>query len=140
MKVERFSIQNYEEAIALWSKVGLSLGSSDTKEEVERMLKRNPDLFLVGKINNRIVAIVMGGFDGRRGYVHHLAVEPDYQRMGYGSTLMEQLIKRFMQKNVKKIHLFVEKRNKNVINFYKKLGWELRNNLVMMSLIPSKNK
>ena len=129
-------MDNYNEIISLWKKAGINVGSSDTKEEIEKMLNRNPNLFLVGKIDGKVIAVVLGGYDGRRGYVHHLAVDPDYQNMGYGRQLMNELIERLKKMRVHKIHLFIEKYNRSVIDFYQKLGWEIRNDLVMMSFIP----
>jgi ribosomal protein S18 acetylase RimI-like enzyme len=102
---------------------------------MERMLNRNPDLFLIGTLKDKVVAVVMGGFDGRRGYVHHLAIDPTYQRQGYGTKIMTKLNENFRQKGIQKVHLFVEKRNKEVIEFYRNLGWEIRD-LTMMSFVP----
>jgi ribosomal protein S18 acetylase RimI-like enzyme len=139
MKIEEFSMKSYEKVIELWKKAGISVGSSDTKEELERMVIRNPQLFLIGKIDEKLISIVMGGFDGRRGYVHHLAVDPDYQKKGYGKSMMDELIRRFRELGVHKVHLFIEKYNKAVVEFYAYLGWEIRDDLIMMSYIPDKN-
>lgn len=138
MKIEKFSMKCYDEVIQLWKNAGISVGSSDSKEELEKMLNRNPDLFLIGKIKDQIIVVVMGGFDGRRGYVHHLAVDPAYQRKGYGTKMMTKLNEIFLQKGIHKIHLFVERRNKEVVDFYSSLGWEIREDLTMMSYIPDK--
>jgi len=139
MKIEKFTMDLYEEIVKLWRKAGINVGSSDTKEEIEKMLMRNPNLFLIGKLDNRIIGVVAGGFDGRRGYVHHLAVDPDYQRKGYGKMIMEELNERFRKIGVHKIHLFIEKYNKDVVNFYRSLGWDIRADLIMMSYIPDPN-
>jgi len=136
MKIEQFIIDDYDQIIDIWEKAGINVGSSDTKEEIEKMLNRNPSLFLVGKMNGKIIAVVLGGYDGRRGYVHHLAVDPEYQNKGYGKKLMDELMFRFKKKKAHKIHLFIERYNRSVIDFYKKLGWEIRDDLVMMSFIP----
>ena len=136
MKINKFSMEYYDDVIQLWTKAGINVSSSDSKEEIERMLIRNPDLFLIGIIKDKIVAVVMGGFDGRRGYVHHLAVDPKYQRSGYGTRLMSKLNENFRQKSIHKIHLFVEKRNIEAMNFYRTLGWEIRDYLAMMSFVP----
>jgi ribosomal protein S18 acetylase RimI-like enzyme len=139
MKIEKFTMELYEEIVLLWRKAGISVGSSDTREELERVLQRNPDLFLIGKIHKKIVGVVIGGFDGRRGYVHHLAVDPDYQKKGYGKMIMDELIEKFRNIGVHKIHLFIEKYNQDVIEFYRNLGWEIRDDLIMMSYVPDKN-
>jgi ribosomal protein S18 acetylase RimI-like enzyme len=139
MKIETFSMESYDDIISIWRKTGISIGSTDTKEEIKRILDKNPQLFLVGKINQKIIGVVVGGFDGRRGYVHHLAVDPDYQKRGYGTRIMDELNLRFRKLGVHKVHLFIEKYNKEVVNFYQKLGWEIRDDLIMMSYVPDKN-
>ncbi|MHA1486892.1 MAG: GNAT family N-acetyltransferase, partial [Promethearchaeota archaeon] len=137
MKIEKFKIEYYDEVVGLWRKVGVEIVSSDTIDEVTRVLNRNPDLFLIGKLHEKVIAVVIGAFDGRRGYVHHLAVDPDYQKMGYGKTIMEALIEQFRTKNIQKVHLFIEKSNKSVIKFYSNLGWDMRVDLIMMSFVPN---
>lgn len=139
MEIEKFSMDYYNDVIKLWKKAGISVGSSDTVEEVKIMLNRNPRLFLIGKLNNHVIAVVMGAFDGRRGYVHHLAVDPKHQKKGYGKILMDELMKNFRQMGVHKIHLFIEKYNEEIVDFYLKLGWEIRDDLIMMSIEPNKN-
>jgi ribosomal protein S18 acetylase RimI-like enzyme len=139
MKIETFSMESYDDIISIWRKTEISVGSTDTKEEIKRILDKNPQLFLVGKIDQKIIGVVVGGFDGRRGYVHHLAVDPDYQKRGYGTMIMDELNLRFRKLGVHKVHLFIEKYNKEVVSFYQKLGWEIRDDLIMMSYVPDKN-
>jgi len=139
MKIKNFTMENYEDIIALWRKAGISVGSTDSKKEIKKMLDLNPNLFLIGKLNNIIIAVVMGGFDGRRGYVHHLAVDPIYQKKGYGKMIIYELINRFRTNGVHKIHLFIEKNNQDVVNFYKNLNWQVRDDLIMMSFVPDEN-
>ncbi len=136
MKIEKFKIESYDEVVGLWRKAGIEIVSSDTIDEVTRVLNRNPDLFLIGRVQEKIIAVVMGTFDGRRGYVHHLAVDPDYQKMGFGKSIMEALIEQFRTKNIQKVHLFIEKTNKTVVEFYNNLGWDVREELIMMSFVP----
>ncbi|MFX1407121.1 MAG: GNAT family N-acetyltransferase [Promethearchaeota archaeon] len=139
MEIEKFSMNYYNDVINLWRNAGISIGSSDTFEEVKIMFNRNPELFLIGKSKNRVIAVVMGAFDGRRGYVHHLAVDPKYQKKGYGKNIMDELMKKFRKMGVHKVHLFIEKYNKKTVSFYLKLGWEIRDDLIMMSIVPNKN-
>ena len=139
MIIEKFSMKFYEEVIKIWRKAGISVGSTDTKEELQRMLQRNPNLFLIGTVDKKVISVVMGGFDGRRGYVHHLAVDPNHQRKGFGKIMMEELNKEFQRMGIHKVHLFVERSNKGVVSFYRKIGWEIRNDLIMMSYIPNEN-
>ena len=136
MKIEKFKIEYYDEVVGLWRKAGVEIVSSDTIDEVTRVLNRNPDLFLIGKLHEKVISVVIGAFDGRRGYVHHLAVDPDYQKMGFGKTIMDALIEQFRTKNIQKVHLFIEKSKKSVVKFYSNLGWDVREDLVMMSYVP----
>lgn len=136
MKIEKFQMQNYSEVLELWKKAGIEVGSSDTKEEIAVILSQNPELFIIGKEQEKIIAVVIGAFDGRRGYIHHLAVHPKYQKKGYGKSILDDLIERFRKKRVHKIHLFIQKQNKDVIDFYSKQGWEIRDDIIMMSFIP----
>jgi ribosomal protein S18 acetylase RimI-like enzyme len=126
----------YKDIVNIWKKAGIEVGSSDTKEEIEKMMKKNPHLFLMGKKDEKVVAVVLGGYDGRRGYVHHLAVDPDFQNKGIGESLMNELTLRFKAMGVHKIHLFIEKYNMSVLKFYKKMGWQVRDDLIMMSYVP----
>ncbi len=138
LKIELFTLRYYHDIIDLWKRSGIEVGSSDTKDEIAKILKRNPDLFLIGKEDGKVVAVVIGAFDGRRGYVHHLAIDPNYQKKGYGKMMMDELIERFCKEKVHKVHLFIEKHNKEVVDFYKKLRWNIREDLIMMSFVPDK--
>ena len=120
----------------LWHLVNIKLTYSDKREELVRMLKHNPGLCLVMKdtIKNNILGAVLGGFDGRRGWVHHLAVHSSIQGKKYGTILMDELLRRFKERNVVKLKIEILKSNIGVIDFYKKIGWNLRDDLSTMSL------
>ena len=139
MKIENYSMKYYNNIIELWKKAGISVGSTDSEEEIKKMLSMNSNLFLIGKVKENVIAVIMGGFDGRRGYVHHLAVDPIYQRKGYGKMIMDELISQFRKSGVHKIHLFIERDNQDAVNFYKNLGWQIRDDLIMMSFVPDEN-
>ena len=120
----------------IWRAVNIELTYSDKHEELVKMIKYNPELCLVLKdpSENGILGAVLGGFDGRRGWIHHLAIHPSIQGKKYGTMLMDELLRRFKEKNVVKLKLEVFKSNKDVIDFYKKLGWDHRTDLSTMSL------
>ena len=121
-------IKQYEEkykgsVIALWKECNLVVPQNNPEKDIERKLKVDPDLFLVGIKGNEIVASVMGGYEGHRGWVNYLAVKPSEQRKGYGKTIMlavENLIK---NKGCPKINLQVRETNENVIAFYASIGY-----------------
>lgn len=126
-------IEDYEQVYKLWKATDIIIKRSDQKEEILRMLKRNPYTCLVGIEKNELISVVLGGFDGRRGYVHHLAVKPEKQGEGLGKAMMEELMKRFADLKVIKVHLFVEETNKEVKDFYRNIGFKERTDLTDFS-------
>ena len=122
--------------LVIWRIVNIELTYSDKHEELVRMIKHNPGLCLVleDTLNRNIFGAVLGGFDGRRGWVHHLAIHPSIQGKKYGTLLMDELLKRFKERNVVKLKIEILKSNIGVIDFYKKIGWNLRSDLSTMSL------
>ncbi len=133
MEIREMKIKDYQKVYSLWEETDIILKKSDEKQEIDRMLKRNPYTCLVGLRDDEIVSVVMGGFDGRRGYVHHLAVKPELQRKGLGREMMDELMNRFEDLKVIKVHLFVEENNKDVKDFYRNIGFEERTDLTDFS-------
>jgi ribosomal protein S18 acetylase RimI-like enzyme len=119
-------LQDYEIVCDLWDNAGpgLHLGRSDGHEEIAKKLERDPDLFLVAENNQQIIGAVLGGFDGRRGIVYHLAVQGEYRNSGVGSGLMEALEERLRLKGCLRYYLLVTKDNKEAMKFYEKRGWK----------------
>ena len=117
--------QDVDTARTLWadSAPGVHLGRSDTREEIARKLQRDPDLFLVAENDGRMVGTVIGGYDGRRGLVYHLAVSPEFQNLGIGSALMEEVENRLRLLGCLKVYLLVVDENTAVIDFYTTRGW-----------------
>ena len=126
----------------LWEENGFFLTISDSIPELTRMIKQNPKLcFVMETEEEDLIGAVLGGFDGRRGWVHHLAIKKEHQNQGLGKEMMNTLTSAFESLGVVKIKLEVLESNKNVIKFYKKLGWDLRSELTTMSLdLPITNK
>ncbi len=135
MKIEKFALKDYAEVRAIWTTAGFNLGASDTREEIGKFQKRNNNSFLVGRDEKtgEIIAVCMGGFDGRRGYIHHLAVKPEFQKNGYGGEILNEVLQRLKSRGALKVHLFIEKRNTDVVGFYEKTGWSRRTDLILMS-------
>jgi ribosomal protein S18 acetylase RimI-like enzyme len=132
-QIRNYQPSDYAAVYAIWQACQLTLGLSDTFKEVERVRLLHPALFLVMENEMSIIGTVMGSFDGRRGYVHHLAVAPEHQKNGCGTLLMHELEKRYEKMGAVKIHLFVEKRNQLVVRYYEKRQWQVRDDLIMMS-------
>lgn len=83
----------------------------------------DPDLFLVGELDGKIVASVMGGYEGHRGWINYLAVHPDYRRKGFGKEIMLEVEERIRKKGCPKINLQVRASNQDVIAFYQAIGF-----------------
>ena len=118
--------KDYEEACALWKNAGagIQLRRSDSPEEISKKLQHDPDLFLLVIDNNKIVGTVIGGFDGRRGLVYHLAVDAGYREQGIGSLLMNEIEQRLKEKGCIRSYLLVTRENESAIEFYEKRGWQ----------------
>ena len=111
---------------ALWESIekGVSLGPSDSPEEIQKKLSRDPDLFLVAEEDGQIVGTVIGGFDGRRGLIYHLAVRTSFRGRGIGSRLMGEVESRLRAKGCIRCYLLVTTDNEDAMGYYQKLGWE----------------
>lgn len=118
--------EDYPAVYWLWQNAGpgIHAGRSDTPEEIEKKLQRDPDLFLIAETDGRIVATVLGGYDGRRGMMYHLAVEQEYRRRGIGEALMAELEERLRQKGCRRYYLLVTRDNQEAMRFYESRGWE----------------
>jgi N-acetylglutamate synthase len=120
----RFS-NDYAHTLKLWESIeaGINVGRSDTPEEIQKKLKRDPDLFLIAELNEEIVGSVIGGYDGRRGIIYHLAVQKNVREQGVGALLMSEVEKRLQSKGCVKCYLLVLEDNEHAIQFYEKRGW-----------------
>lgn len=118
--------QDYPAVYALWGNAGpgIHLRRSDEPREIEKKLQRDPDLFLVAEQDDRIVGSVLGGFDGRRGMMYHLAVDPSHRQNGIGALLMDELERRLRQRGCIRYYLLVTQDNEAAIRFYQARGWQ----------------
>ena len=127
VSIRAFSFpDDYPAVYALWENAGtgIQLRRSDQIKEIAKKLERDPDLFLVAEIEKQIVGSVLGGFDGRRGMIYHMAVLMEYRRQGIALRLMEELEKRLREKGCIRYYLLVTEDNQEAIQFYKAHGWE----------------
>jgi len=127
--------QDYPAARALWAVAGpgIQLGRSDEPSEIEKMLLRAPDLFLVAERDGNLVGTVIAGFDGRRGMIYHLAVEAACRAMGIGAALMEEVERRLHARGCLRCHLLVTADNLKAMQFYERRGWFRRDSLHIYS-------
>jgi len=116
----------------LWQAAGLNISRSDSLAGIKRKLERNAELFFVAEGEGKIVGVVMGSYDGRRGWVNHLAVSPGRQRSGLGTGLMRELERRLKARGCVKVNLHIEPANGRFQGFYQRLGYG-RHELIYMT-------
>jgi len=117
---------DYEQVYELWQSIekGVHVGRSDTLNEIGKKIKRDPDLFLVAESNGNIIGAVIGGYDGRRGLIYHLAVKSSFRGQGIGSELMDEVESRLRAKGCLKCYLLVTLDNIEVADYYMQRGWQ----------------
>ena len=123
MKIRVYNEIDQDDVISLWDECGLVVPQNDPAKDIERKLKVDPDLFLVGTNEHGIVATVMGGYEGHRGWINYLAVKPSEQRKGYGQAIMQEVEVLINNKGCPKINLQVRTTNEQVIEFYTAIGY-----------------
>jgi len=117
---------DYEQVYELWGTIekGVHIGRSDTLFEIEKKVARDPDLFLVSEAQGRIIGSVIGGFDGRRGLIYHLAVAAAFRGNGIGSRMMGEVESRLRAKGCLKCYLLVTDDNSEAGAYYQRRGWQ----------------
>ncbi len=128
--IRPMTIEDYDEVYAMWlitSKRALS--SADERGQIERYLKRNEGLSQVALIDGKIVGTVLAGHDGRRGFIHHMAVLPEYRRRHIGHALAEKAIEKIKSEGIEKTHIFCYRDNETGQNFWRDFGFVKRDDI-----------
>lgn len=119
-----FMLDDVDEARALWQATGMWLRPSDGREQMALLLERDPDLQLAARDGSgRLVGTALGGWDGRRAYVYHLAVAPDRQRQGIAGALLDELEARFRARGALKAKLQILVGNEGSRAFFGRRGY-----------------
>ena len=124
MEISVFKIDEKEEVINLWAKCGLLTDKNDPIADIERKISHSPELFFVGRRKGKIIATVMGGYEGRRGWINFLCITPEEQKSGYGRQIMDHVEKKLFSLGCAKINLQIRHGNRQAINFYQRLGYK----------------
>ena len=134
IEIRAMTAADYDDALALWQAIeGLGLSAADSREAITRYLARNPGLSFVARDDGGALAgAVLCGHDGRRGYLHHLAVRPDCRGHGLGRELANHCLAALRAEGITKCHLFVKRSNVAGQSFWQRTGWTERN-LILMS-------
>jgi ribosomal protein S18 acetylase RimI-like enzyme len=125
MQIRPFLHADADAVVHLWEVCGLVRPWNDPKRDIERKLSEQPELFLVGQENGEIIATAMAGFDGHRGWVYYLAVEPSHQRLSHGKAMMDEAERLLTKRGCPKVNIQIRSGNEEVLDFYRSLGYEL---------------
>lgn len=125
-------IDDYEQVWNLWINIkGMGLNNlDDSKEGIERFLKRNPTTCFVARENDKIIGVIMAGHDGRRGFIYHTAVLEEKRKQGVAGELLATAMKALQKEDIKKVALVVFDKNEIGNSFWEKAGFSVRKDLI----------
>jgi ribosomal protein S18 acetylase RimI-like enzyme len=125
VKIRAFQLSDEPAVILLWEACHLLRPWNDPKKDIRRKLGIQPEMFLVGVLNQEIVATAMAGYEGHRGWVNYLAVAPEHQGKGFGRAIMSQAERLLDQAGCPKVNVQVRGTNTAAIEFYEKIGYRI---------------
>ncbi len=127
---------DYPEVMALWrDSEGIGLSGADSRPAVAAYLERNPGMSWVAREGGRVVGAALCGHDGRRGFLHHVAVARSHRGRGIGRELVRRCVEGLRGAGLEKCHLFVQRDNREAVGFWERMGWQVRDDITMMSLV-----
>lgn len=134
MEIRSMKIEDYDEIFSMWQITSKrALCKADSRENIERYLLRNEGMSQVAVENGRIIGTVLAGHDGRRGFIHHMAVLPEYRRKHIGNALATEAIKKISEDGIDKTHIFCYQDNLTGQGFWSSLGFKKRGDLFVYS-------
>ena len=140
MQIRLMTRDDYEAVYQLWlSCPGVALNTTDDSPEgIGKFLDRNPTSCFVAEADGKVVGVIMGGHDGRRGYIHHAAVAPDARRQGIASGLTAAVEEALKAEGIVKVNLVAFRRNEEGNAFWEQQDYTLREDLTYWDkvLIP----
>jgi len=125
LKIRKFVPPDEKAVVRLWTDCGLVVPWNDPYKDIQRKLKVQSDLFFVGCLEGHIIATVMAGYDGHRGWINYLAVHPQHQLTGIARQMMDHAETHLRAAGCPKINLQVRSTNAGVIKFYKTIGFKI---------------
>jgi ribosomal protein S18 acetylase RimI-like enzyme len=123
MLIRAFRKGDQDAVVALWQACELTRPWNNPRKDIERKMTVQPELFLVGLVDDKIVATLMAGYDGHRGWVNYLAVAPEHRRQGLGRVLMQEAEERLLALGCPKVNIQVRSSNQEALHFYKRIGY-----------------
>jgi ribosomal protein S18 acetylase RimI-like enzyme len=125
MEIRPFHLSDESAVVELWQKCELVRPVNDPARDIRRKLSVNPELFLLGTIDGKVIASVMAGYEGHRGWINYLAVHPEHRLKGYGRQILAEAEKQLRVLGCPKINLQVRTANRTVLEFYQRIGYHL---------------
>jgi ribosomal protein S18 acetylase RimI-like enzyme len=123
MEIRTFQESGRSAVVTLWRGCELVRPQNDPDSDIDLKMSFQPELFLVGVDEGSVIGTVMGGYEGHRGWINYLAVDPDRQSVGLGATLMEYAESKLRELGCVKINLQVRSSNEKVLGFYRAIGY-----------------
>lgn len=132
MNIRTMTISDYDAVYALWTSCkGMGLNNlDDSREGIKRFLLRNPETCFVAESDGKIVGVIITGHDGRRGYIYHTAVNPEFRRQGIARQLVDTALTALKRQDINKVAFVVFDRNNDGNAFWERLGFSHREDLV----------
>ena len=129
-----FTIEAYDKVFALWrSGEGIGLSQADSRSNIQLYLERNPGMSFIARVDDDVVGAILAGHDGRRGYIHHLAVDQVHRKKGIARELVERCLAVLRNQGIVKCHLFIFNTNSEGLRFWNTIGWQFRTELGVIS-------
>lgn len=140
MNIRVMKIEDYEQVYHLWTTIsGFGIRSlDDSKEGVQRFLRRNPDTCVVAEESGSIVGSILCGHDGRRGCFYHVCVDQKYRRQGIGTKMAEFSMEALRKEGINKVSLIAFQSNKGGNQFWQQEGWTFRDDLNYYDMVLNK--
>ncbi len=123
LQIRQFKAEDKTSVIRLWHDCNLVVPWNNPAKDIQRKLEAGAELFLVAEFDDKLIASVMGGYDGHRGWIYYLAVAPMYRNKGYAQDMMAEMESKLIDLGCPKINLLVRSTNIEVIEFYQSLGY-----------------
>ena len=133
-EISTFTIDSYDDVLALWQQCeGVGLSDADSRKSIQAYLARNPGMSFVATVDGKTIGAILAGHDGRRGYIHHLAVHSSCRRQGLGLALVDKAISVLGAAGIQKAHIFIFNTNSDGISFWESIGWTRRTDIGVIS-------
>ena len=139
MIIREMTIDDYDEVYEMWQiTTKRALSKADEKDQMERYLKHNAGMSQVAVVDGKIVGTVLAGHDGRRGFIHHMAVLPEFRRKKIGHALAQTAIQQIREQGIDKTHIFCYQNNETGQSFWRDFGFEKREDVFVYSFSNDK--